>query len=132
VHTLTLYVLYVLAGNTCGPVSWVIGVILFLFFGPFAFFVFCCPCDTQPEQARYTCSLSHSFWLAFRKEYPHPTPTACVYTHRRGICPMRLPTGRSRSQCTAERLNASGPKWTLLAQDSTTVRSWLYSPVSYH
>ena len=35
--------------NYCGPISWAIGCFLFWFFiGPFAVFVFLCPCDQQP------------------------------------------------------------------------------------
>ena len=35
-------------GKYCGPISWVIGIVLFFFFGPFAFFTVCCPCDERP------------------------------------------------------------------------------------
>ena len=35
-------------GKYCGPVSWMIGIILFVLFGPIAFVVLCCPCDERP------------------------------------------------------------------------------------
>ena len=35
----------------CGPVSWLIGCLLFWFFiGPFAILVCACPCDDMPQQ----------------------------------------------------------------------------------
>jgi len=37
----------------CGPITALIGLLLFLFIGPFAIFVILCPCDEMPRQQVY-------------------------------------------------------------------------------